>query len=209
MKKENKIKFLEISILITIVITLIIIALLAKTFLEEKTNESTSYKTENYEQNKYILYNKNITDAYSYKMPYQDRIDTETSTYKYYLKSTDNMINGIEERITIYYLDEIPSPEEELEELENPEEPIEIEPINEDTIQNFCNSYNEIEYSYKFKCTYKNKTLELINEFTIPMESLKENKKNISINIENRRLDLYLKELEKQNISYRTVDKIT
>lgn len=208
MKKEKKIKFLEISILLIIIIAVLIIAKLATTFLNDKTNESTSYKTENYEQNKYIMYEKNITESYIYKIPYQDRIDNENSKYEYYIKSTDNIINGITEVITIKYIEQSPIPEITEEENEELEEPIILEALNQDTIHNFCNSYNEIEYSYKFKCTYDNNTLILKNEFLIPNDSLKENKKNITIELNNKRLDLYTKDLDSKNITYIKVDKM-
>lgn len=186
MKKKTKIKILEFLILITIIISVLAIANLAYQYIDNRINDSTSNKNENYSANKITTYSLNIEEVKNYKIPYYELINISESSYKRHIKSTDNYINGLEEEITIKY-----SPLEEG--------------YNLNTIINFCNKFNEIENDYKFTCELENLTLHIKNEFKIPISSIRESKKNIKIDIEeNEKLSAYLKKLEDQNINYQT-----
>ena len=186
MKKKTKIKILEFLILITIIISVLAIANLAYQYIDNRINDSTSNKNENYSANKITTYSLNIEEVKNYKIPYYELINISESSYKRHIKSTDNYINGLEEEITIKY-----SPLEEG--------------YNLNTIINFCNKFNEIENDYKFTCELENLTLHIKNEFKIPISSIRESKKNIKIDIEeNEKLSAYLKKLDDQNINYHT-----
>ena len=186
MKKKTKIKILEFLILITIIISVLAIANLAYQYIDNRINDSTSNKNENYSANKITTYSLNIEEVKNYKIPYYELINISESSYKRHIKSIDNYINGLEEEITIKYY------------------PLE-EGYNLNTIINFCNKFNEIENDYKFTCELENLTLHIKNEFKIPISSIRESKKNIKIDIEeNEKLSAYLKKLEDQNINYQT-----
>ena len=186
MKKKTKIKLLEFLILITIILSVLAIGNLAYHYLDNRINDSTSNKNENYSDNKITTYSLNIEEVKNYKVPYYELINTSDSSYKRHIKSTDNYINGLEEEITIKY------------------EPL-GEGYNRNTLVNFCNKFNEIENDYKFTCELENLTLHIKNEFKIPISSIRESKKNITIDIEeNEKLSSYLKKLDDQKINYQT-----
>ena len=187
MKKKTKIKLLEFLILVTIIISVLAIANLAYHFVNNQVNDSTSNKTENYSANKITLYYLKIEEIKNYNVPYYELINTNESTYERYIKSTDNYINGLDEIITIKY-NSLP------------------EGYSINTLKNYCNKFNEIENDYKFTCELNNLTMNIKNEFKIPISSIRESKKNIQIDIEeNEKLSVYLNKLDKQNISYNTV----
>ena len=103
MKKKTKIKILEFLILITIIISVLAIANLAYQYIDNRINDSTSNKNENYSANKITTYSLNIEEVKNYKIPYYELINISESSYKRHIKSTDNYINGLEEEITIKY----------------------------------------------------------------------------------------------------------
>ena len=186
MKKETKIKLLEFLILITIIGSVIVIGKLAQHYLDIGVNDSTSNKYENFSTNKITTYKLNIQEATNYNIPYFEMVDLGSSSYERNIKSTDNFINGLEENITIRYY------------------PLE-EGYDKNTIVDFCNRYNEIENDYKFTCEFGGLILKIKNEFSIPIKSIRESKKNVNIDIkDNEKLSVYLKKLSDQNIPYKT-----
>ncbi len=206
MKKEKKIKTLELLIMITIILSLAIISTLAYKYLHNDVNQSTTYKVIDYSANKITKYKKDLEESYIYNIPYQEYINKEHSYYNIFVKSTDNIINGLVEIIVINYYEELPI-EESTEETEVEE----IQPININTkrIKTYCDSFNEIEYDYTYSCTYENNTLTIRNDFKIPITTMNKSKKEKTWNIEEgTKLSDYIKELEQNNIDYQFVNEI-
>ena len=180
--KYKKLRILEFIILITIITSIIVILLFAKNVLSKKpkisnTNEITNYSITRYHEYAEDFYKSSI---YNYPMYTQN---LGLNTYYIYLTSTDNLIHTITEKITISYL------------------PLLSE--DEKNIKNYCNTYDKIEYEYKFQCTYQNNKLTLKNTFYL--DRLKSNsikKDNITIEIpikNNTRLNEYLEYLTNNN----------
>ena len=191
--KNKKIKIIESIILIVILISLIIIIIFAKITLSKEPKKSNTNEIKNYSVTKIIKYNSNISESFIYQIPYQDRIITEQSELTNYITATDNIINTYTEKILIYYLD-----------LTADEKTI---------VKNFCNTYDIIEYEYKFQCTFNKNILSISNQYNIKDLNTKKIKNNhnkeIPIPIEkNTRLNDYIEYLNKNMISTIEVDEI-
>lgn len=191
--KTLKIKVLEIIILITICISLVVILIFAKNTLNKEPELSNSNQVQNYSTTRHFKYNSNITDSYIYQIPFQELINTESSTYNKFITSTDNIINTYTEKISIRYTS--------------------IHPEQDTIIKNFCNTYDIIELEYKFQCSYSKNVLILQNQYKVNeiKNDIIKNNHQITITIpikKNTRLNEYLKNLNNNNITTTEVDKI-
>lgn len=180
--KYKKLKILEFIILITIITSIIVILLFAKNVLSKKPKISNTNTIQNYSVTRYHEYAEDFFKSTIYNYPMYTQ-DIGHNSYYVYITSTDNLINTITEKITISYLPLLPE--------------------DETIIKNYCNTYDKIEYEYKFQCTYKDKHLTLRNTFYI--DRLKSNtiiKDNITIEIpikKNTLLSEYLVYLTNNN----------
>lgn len=114
MAKKEKNKYLELIILFIIIISVAFICLLANSYLESTNDISKSDDIKNFSLNKIYQYNNVLNDIKNYNIPYKRYIDTRNSSYKVYIKSTDNIITGITEIITINYFDPNTYSQEEM-----------------------------------------------------------------------------------------------
>ncbi len=193
MKKKKNI-ILEIIILITIIASIFTIYYAYNELKNTSPNTSDSKYIENYSKNRYIKIKKDIESLSIYEIPEMEKIITEACKYDYFITATDNYINTIDERITVVF-------NQELE-----------EPINNDELINFCNSYDEINSNYKLTCSYRNYTLTINNTFylkNIFNDEIKTKKYTISKDIKYEdKLDEYLENLEKKEIEFQDVPSI-
>lgn len=177
----KRIKILEIIILIVIIISIGVICEVSKIILSTPIEESTSSEVTDYKKTKVYEYSISLDDISSY--PNSDYIDLDNSNILVDITSTDNYIQGYKETIVIKY--NLPSSD------------------YKNSLINYCNSYNEIEYAYQFTCEYSDiYTLNIINNYELGNDSIKEVEAPVSYNY---RLDLYLSELDSKNIKYKQV----
>lgn len=190
MKKSNK--GIEIFILLIIILSIIAIVFASKKLLHDDTKLSDSNDVKNYSVTTYYKYTDNIENSYIYNIPNKELIRNEYSTYEKYLTSTDNIINTFTERIKISY--SISTDEEE------------------NTITNFCNSYNEIESTYQLQCKKSYHTIKITNIFFLDkLKSSNVQTKKYDINLpvkKNTKTNKYLEEQNKKGISYTEVTEI-
>lgn len=192
MKKKKKIKIIEGIIFLTIIITIVIILCLAKEVLKNTPQESNTNDIKNYSVTKYTKYIEDINKITTYKIPLTEYIDYQNSTYVVFITSTDNIITDLTEKITISF-NQIP------EESQN-------------SLINFCNSYDEIENKYRLQCKLENKRILLTNRYNIAsIQNKKITTKNYEIVLPvetNTKLTNYIEILDNQNIQYYEVPKI-
>lgn len=191
-KKKNLI--IEFIILITITISIGIIFYIYKQLSDIKPEESTTNEIPNYSLNKNVKIKKNLSDALTtFNIPEQQFIIEDNSTYDFFIISTDNAINTISELITIEY------------DIYNSE-------FNKDNLTNFCNSYNDIESSYRLTCKFEDKNIKISNFYylnKIYTDKIKTHKYEFNFPVKNNdKLNEYLEELKKEQIQYEIVEDI-
>lgn len=177
----KRVKILEIIILIIIIISIGVIYKVAMTILDTPIEDSTSSEVTDYKKTKVYEYTISLSDVSKY--PNSDYIDLNGSNTLIDVTSVDNYIQEYKEVITIKY--NLPTSE------------------YKDNLINYCNSYNEIEYSYQLTCEYSDiYTLVITNNYLLSKLSLTDIETPVSYNY---RLDLYLSELDEKNIKYKQV----
>lgn len=193
MKKKKNI-IIEIIILLTIIASIITIFYIIYEVNDTVPKESESNQIKNYSKDKHIKIIKDISNVSIYKVPEIEKIDNESSNYEYIITATDNYINTINEIIDIYYNEQIE------------------EPVDKDTLINYCNSYNEIANNYKLICTYSPNHLLLKNTFyleSITTDNIITKKYKIEKDFNyNDKLDEYLNKLKNNNINYNEITNI-
>ena len=193
--KNKKNIIMELIILITIIASIFTIYYVYNELRNTVPTESESNIIKNYSKNRYIMIQKDLSELSKYEIPEPERIVNENSYYQYYITATDNYINTIDEVIEIAY-------DNNIEEV----------PLDKDILINYCNSFNDINSSYKLTCNYQNYTLKIKNTFylnTIFTKEIKTKSFTLNKDVSNDDLlDKYLEELEKKEISYQEIEKI-
>jgi len=157
MKKKKKLKILEIIILSLIIISVFCIYLISKDFLSTTPNASTSNKVSNYVKEKKISYYVDISNVNKYNIPSPSNISTY-STFEIQVSALDNYIKTYTEIITIFYINDLLATSDSEGNITY------TNTIDQDTLKNYCNSFNEVEYYYQYTCTYSNNKL-LLNVY--------------------------------------------
>ena len=137
-------KILEISLLSVLFIILIITCIFTYNIMNEKPAIAKKDNT-SYEIIKYYKYKNNINEIAKFNIPYQELVLQDLSLYETKLKTIDSYIKYYEENITIRYSNNANSTE----------------------LENFCNSYNEIENEYEFLCKYASNKLTIKNTYNL------------------------------------------
>ncbi len=139
-------------------------------------------KVESYEKTYFASFNKNLDEIDKFKVPYQNNINKENSTYEAIITQTDNYIKNYDEKITLYYTD---LTKEQFQEVED-----------------YCHAYDAIEYDYTLTCSVENNRITMINSFNL--ESLDGNTKietdDLNFEIDLKYNDLYDKYESEHNI---------
>jgi len=193
MKKKKNI-ILELIILLTIIASIITIIYAYYQANDIAPKESESNMIINYSENRYFEIKKDLDVLNIYNIPENERIVTDNSTYNYYITATDGLITTIDERIIIEY------------------DTYQEEPLDENKINNFCNSYDEITDNYKLICRYQNNKITISNTFylkNIFNDYIQTKKYKIKKDVNyNDPLNNYLETLDKNNISYSEISNI-
>ena len=191
--KNKKIKILEITILTIIILCIITIFFFLKDVEKDKPEISDTNKIENYSTKRYFKYNTTNAKLTNYNIPLLEDILDYNSMYTNYIVSRDNII--------IYYIEEMDINYTNIDEEK------------ENTLKNFCNSYDKIELEYKMSCTYKPNNLKIKNSFDIDKLNTKEIKVNDNLTIEtpikrDTKLDEYQEILRENNINLIEISNI-
>ncbi|MBQ8659533.1 MAG: hypothetical protein IJ475_01680 [Bacilli bacterium] len=141
----KKSKIIELTILLILIIILVLTIIFTYNIIREKPT-NTKLSNDSYEITKYYKYKNNLEDITKFNIPYIEYIINESSSYKTTIKTIDKYIKYYEENINIRYSSTSPYLTE---------------------IENFCNSYNEIEHEYEFLCTFSINKIMIKNTYNL------------------------------------------
>lgn len=157
--KKQKI---ELVLLIILIIILIIVTMWVKNIIETKPKLATN-NNDTYEITKTYSFYDTSSNLNKYNPPYEEYINYQISEYYINIETIDGFIKKYDEKIIIRYnyFDE--------------------NIIN--NITNYCNSFNEIEHNYEFRCNYETDKITLNNSFNLANlnKTIKTNKKEVTL----------------------------
>ena len=144
--ERNKSTKTEKIILIILLFVLVAVIVWAYCVFTD-TNLIANIKQKSFEVTNEYEFNKDFNDTEKLNIPYRDKIVSDNSSYAASLLETDNYIISYFEKVIVEYSD---LTEEEINDIEN-----------------YCHTYDTVEYEYNIVCDFKDNKMELKNDYKL------------------------------------------